>query len=97
MQHHVLCRLHGIHIYITVILALVSLGTYTLSMDHCSTWQYKQSDIHILLNIAEPVGRAHYRPEDIALFVSRGAVRSAASSYAAMRTVAGSRPVLVIV
>ena len=29
--------------------------------------------------------------------VSRGAVRSAASSYAAMRTVAGSRPVLVIV
>ena len=27
---------------------------------------------------------------------SRGAVRSAASSYAAMRTVAGSRPVLVI-
>ena len=29
--------------------------------------------------------------------VSRGAVRSAASSYPAMRTVAGSRPVLVIV
>ena len=29
--------------------------------------------------------------------VSSGAVRSAASSYAAMRTVAGSRPVLVIV
>ena len=29
--------------------------------------------------------------------VSRGAVRSAASSYAAMRTVAGSSPVLVIV
>ena len=28
--------------------------------------------------------------------VSRGAVRSAASSYAAMRTVAGSRPDLVI-
>ena len=28
--------------------------------------------------------------------VSRGAVRSAASSYAAMRMVAGSRPVLVI-
>ena len=31
------------------------------------------------------------------IVVSRGAVRSAASSYAAMRTVAGSRPVLVIV
>ena len=28
--------------------------------------------------------------------VSRGAVRSAASSYAAMRMIAGSRPVLVI-
>ena len=28
--------------------------------------------------------------------VSRGAVRSAASSYAAMRMVVGSRPVLVI-
>ena len=31
-----------------------------------------------------------------AAVVSRGAVRSAASSYAAMRMVAGSRPVLVI-
>ena len=31
------------------------------------------------------------------LNVSCGAVRSAASSYAAMRTVVGSRPVLVIV
>ena len=30
------------------------------------------------------------------LVVSRGAVRSVASSYAAMRMVAGSRPVLVI-
>ena len=29
--------------------------------------------------------------------VSRGAVRSVASSYAAMHTVAGSRPILVIV
>ena len=28
--------------------------------------------------------------------VSRGAVRSAASSYAAMRMVTGSRPVLII-
>ena len=28
--------------------------------------------------------------------VSRGAVRSAASSYAAMRMVAGSRPILVV-
>ena len=33
----------------------------------------------------------------ITMYFSRGAVRSAASSYAAMRTVASSRPVLVIV
>ena len=32
----------------------------------------------------------------ICLIVSRGAVRSMASSYAAMRMVDGSRPVLVI-
>ena len=35
--------------------------------------------------------------KSVTIVVSRGAVRSAASSYAAMRTVAGSRPVLVIV
>ena len=59
-------------------------GTWIMVFLHCS--KSKKVDCSMVL-YHTPVQEA----------VSRGAVRSAASSYAAMRTVAGSRPVLVIV
>ena len=45
------------------------------------------------------VGKCQHIAKEVCIWlkpVSRGAVRSAASSYAAMRMVAGSHPVLVI-
>ena len=59
--------------------------------------QKEVCDLHAGIVPITPPWDAPANPATANPVVSRGAVRSAASSYAAMRTVAGSRPVLVIV